>query len=456
MKQEVVNQQPPIVEPSETPKPISSVRSKPAIIAVVLIVILFVIATAGYFIIQNKKATTSSPPISKDLSISDWKTYKNDIVGFSFQYPDDLIADGNNLIRLDSPGVNKNGPLPNDPDLLSIYVGISQNRFKNFEDFKSDEIKNFKFFGHKGNISESTIDGVKMLHIIVNSEREASGYVSPGSESYQAIINGYIVSISKSPQLTTRQAEFEKMISTVKLFKPTKSLVPVFVNPATAWQQGTVAYDNASLGISFEYPKSFIFNSPKIDNGTIYLSITTPEVSAEEAASPGFDYSAYDSEAMRVSISKFTNTENLSLYDFIAKQHKTYPGNGITDTFDTYKKYLTSTGIPRPGSYMFNGNVSENPVKTVYFEHNGSVYAFNLGGGRGTGQSYSADADKLFNKILQISRGRMRFSWPKRNLHRTSDPRFTWQPSKTTTFKQNNRGGRSSRRKKNRSWISAH
>ena len=159
--------------------------------------------------------------------------------------------------------------------------------------------------------------------------------------------------------------------------------------------------DNASLGISFEYPKSFIFNSPKIDNGTIYLSITTPEVSAEEAASPGFDYSAYDSEAMRVSISKFTNTENLSLYDFIAKQHKTYPGNGITDTFDTYKKYLTSTGIPRPGSYMFNGNVSENPVKTVYFEHNGSVYAFNLGGGRGTGQSYSADADKLFNKILQ-------------------------------------------------------
>lgn len=104
---------------------------------------------------------------------------------------------------------------------------------------------------------------------------------------------------------------------------------------------------------------------------------------------------------MRILITEYPNTESLSLYDFIAKQNKTYPGNGITDTFDTYKKSLKQTNVPKEGSYVFEGNIGENPRKEVYFEHSGKVYLFGLGGGNNTGEGYSDDANKLFDNILK-------------------------------------------------------
>ena len=89
------------------------------------------------------------------------------------------------------------------------------------------------------------------------------------------------------------------------------------------------------------------------------------------------------------------------MYDFIADQHKTYPGDGQTETFDTYKKDLKPTDLPKQGSYIFEGIVGENPVKTVYFTNKGEVYTFGLIGNCDTGGQYTPDAAAVFDDMLK-------------------------------------------------------
>lgn len=112
-----------------------------------------------------------------------------------------------------------------------------------------------------------------------------------------------------------------------------------------------------------------------------------------------YDYSDCSS-VMRISISKYANIDHTSLYDFIKTINAQYPGNGITETFETYKKGLTVIDYPKQNSYQFIGNLSENPAKTVYFEHGDSFYSFSLYGGCNTGEGYSKDAENLFDTIL--------------------------------------------------------
>ena len=104
---------------------------------------------------------------------------------------------------------------------------------------------------------------------------------------------------------------------------------------------------------------------------------------------------------MSVSVSKYDNNQNFSLYDFIADQQKTYPGDGRTETIDMYKKGLKPTDVPKLGSYVFEGVIGENPVKTVYFTNNGKVYSFDLIGNCNTGGKYTPDAEAVFDTMLK-------------------------------------------------------
>lgn len=113
-----------------------------------------------------------------------------------------------------------------------------------------------------------------------------------------------------------------------------------------------------------------------------------------------YDYSDC-SDVMRIFISKYANVDHTSLYDFIKTLNAEYAGNGITETFETYEKGLVTIDFPKPNSYQFTGNLSENPAKTVYFEHGDSFYSFTLSGGCNTGEGYSEDAENLFDSILK-------------------------------------------------------
>lgn len=196
---------------------------------------------------------------------------------------------------------------------------------------------------------------------------------------------------------------------------------------SNAWNLGTKTYSNPKTSITFEYPLYFeaketdvqkanqewaekYKNDPNVKplhESTFLASFFTPEI---EVKNEGNDteynrkWDEFCDNKMLVSVQEYDNPQNLSLYDFIANSHKSYPGGGKTETFDTYKKDLETSNLPKEGSYVFEGIVAENPVKTVYFSTKGKVYTFGLIGNCNTGGQYTSDANKVFENILKSIR----------------------------------------------------
>jgi hypothetical protein len=81
--------------------------------------------------------------------------------------------------------------------------------------------------------------------------------------------------------------------------------------------------------------------------------------------------------------------------------NKSYPGSGITESFETYRKNLTQSQLPKAGSFVFKGIIGENPVKKVYFTFKDKVYEFHLIGNCDTGGQYTPDAESVFDNMLK-------------------------------------------------------
>lgn len=194
--------------------------------------------------------------------------------------------------------------------------------------------------------------------------------------------------------------------------------VSTIVKLADAWGLGTKIYSNPKINITFDYPSYFNIKETDVvkenadwqakykNNSEVrqplykssfYVSFSTPDIYPIEDKS----VTTYCDNRMSVSVQRYENSQSLSLYDFIADLNKTFPGNGIIDTFDTYKRGLKPTNTPKENSYVFEGIVGENPVRTVYFTNKSEVYTFGLIGNCNTGGQYTPDADKVFQNILR-------------------------------------------------------
>lgn len=204
---------------------------------------------------------------------------------------------------------------------------------------------------------------------------------------------------------------------------PTPITNTTVVPLTSAWVK-TKVYSSPKLDITFDYPEYFSVNVVDIEKenkewadkykndpnvrqplykSNFSASFFTPEVNVEAVSNlpPGVEnYRFVCDNKMSVYVAKYDNGEGLSLYDYIAKLNKSYPGDGITESFDTYKKNLSQTASPKVGSYVFEGIVGENPVKEAYFTNKNSVYEFHLIGNCDTGGQYTKDADKVFQNML--------------------------------------------------------
>lgn len=196
------------------------------------------------------------------------------------------------------------------------------------------------------------------------------------------------------------------------------------INLSNAWGLGTEVYSNPEIGIAFEYPRYFTVNEidtekenrewaekypqPEVKKpryrASFVVSLFTPEIQvpeAEDMIESANVFREICDNKMGVSVQKYDNSKKLSLFDFIADLNATYSGGGRTETFDTYKKYLTKTQLPTNDSYLFEGMIAENPVKEVYFTHKSVVYKFHLIGNCHTGGKYTTDAESVFDNILR-------------------------------------------------------
>lgn len=212
----------------------------------------------------------------------------------------------------------------------------------------------------------------------------------------------------------------------VEQSKPSPNQTGGIVKLSDAWNLGTKTYSSPNINITFDYPSYFELretdvvaenakwatqykNDPNVRQplykSSFFVTLSTPELEPKTSSSDEIKYEQEISDIcdnkMRVSVQMYNNSQNLTLYNFIADLQKSYPGDGITETFDTYKKGLKSTTLPKADSYVFEGVVGENPVKTVYFTNKEKVYTFGLIGNCNTGGQYTPDADKVLQSILK-------------------------------------------------------
>ena len=279
----------------------------------------------------------------------------------------------------------------------------SQQEPSNLPPTQSEPIKN-NLLNHKGNF----LPIVAIVAILVIG----------------VVITFILSNRSKQPQNTYSNVVSPSPIATATVIpSPTPITNTTVVPLANAWAQ-TKTYANPIIDISFNYPSYFEVrvvdikkenkdwadkyrNDPNVRQplykSNFAASFFTPEVNVEAVSNLPVGVENYRfvcDNKMTVSVSKYDNSKGLSLYDYIAKLNKTYPGDGITESFDTYKKNLTQTSLPKAGSYVFEGIMGENPVKVVYFTNKNNVYAFHLIGNCDTGGQYTKDADKVFGDIL--------------------------------------------------------
>jgi hypothetical protein len=175
------------------------------------------------------------------------------------------------------------------------------------------------------------------------------------------------------------------------------------VKLSNAWSAGTKTYGNSKLNISFDYPSYFTETAVKSETARFSVRFETPDIKYAASGNLSEDakiWSEVCENKMTVLVQEFDNKKGTSLYDFIAELYKSYPGNGVTESFESYRKNLNETNSPRTGSYVFEGIVFENPVKTVFFVNNDSIYSFTLRGNCDTGGQYTKEAQNVFDKII--------------------------------------------------------
>lgn len=197
---------------------------------------------------------------------------------------------------------------------------------------------------------------------------------------------------------------------------PTETFVAI-IQLSTAWGLDTKTYSNPKIDISFQYPNSFAKNEvdavkenasfkqeyPELKfapYGDFFVSFYTPSPPIEQRQMTNFDWTSYEHNAMSLSVDAYNNTQNTSLEDFLKTHYSRFGPDGKTPTYETLKENLKPSNSPTTKSYVFVGSLGENPQKIIFFSYKNKFYIFTLQGGTGTGQKYSADAEKIFDQVI--------------------------------------------------------
>lgn len=232
----------------------------------------------------------------------------------------------------------------------------------------------------------------------------------------------YYLGVQKTNKIVedTNQVDFppaSKPISGIDNPSSTPTEKKDYIPLKNIWNSARKVYKNQNLDFSFEYPDYFRVEEVLIEKSNSDLARAYPDMTTDRAFLATFStpwthelnldesnsnfVSEVCTNTMRFSVIKYLNKDNLILYDFIKRVNTRYAGNGIVETFDTYKKNLKETDFPKVGSYVFTGIVGENPKKHIYFVNNSNVYLFTLGGGCDTGAGYSQEAETVLNTLLE-------------------------------------------------------
>lgn len=351
----------------QTPPPQSVQPSHKHWSTILIVAILIVFLGTAAYVVLSTKATMKKPtqvvvqdpsPTATTNEIANWKTYNSSSLGISFKYPPTYPEpqESKNYISLISPLNSDNvkgSGLQNGELKIEIYFE-NANQNLSLEAYVREKNETGAEILEQ---SETTLDGVRTIH------QKLKGYGT--SEAYYILHGGKKLMIVKYPLETTRQDEFEKILSSFRFLDKTitNQISPQEKQQIDAWTkannrnaygdpQGTVyaggtplfnemsgeskdkyeyilekhpdrpwktsdwkIYKNNELGISIKYPKTWETTSQ-----FAYSSGITHEVI-------GFDHTDKQQRKSFVRLRYFDNPKNLSPQEF-EKDYVSRPSHG--------------------------------------------------------------------------------------------------------------------------------
>ncbi len=230
--------QPPIQQPVQIPVEVPiPLQPKPNYLKTVIFFVLTIISLSliTYLIFQNQKLQKQvlNPQISPTIQfpsptpqtvssisipsneITGWRTYTNLMLGFSFKYPDEYKdpIENNNYISLMSPlnsGPKKGYELQNGELKVEIYTSDAS-----FDETLIDLVKKKKEQSDSLGSNTKILKEEEILIDGINAVKQTWEGMGTG-QTILFIRNGKEFGIIKYPAVTSRDDEFDQILSTFK------------------------------------------------------------------------------------------------------------------------------------------------------------------------------------------------------------------------------------------------
>lgn len=206
----------------------------------------------------STSTTNTVTPKTTDTATNDWKTYTNDIYGFSLKYPKEWFIDSSNSDGLIVISNYKDGSKYDKSNTPSDYVSLL---IRNIDNKTTPTIIEDDFVINQESKENVTIYSVRGSESLKSSRiiwAKIAKFKS-GSTNFELEANGEL-----SPDSATRKQQlniFDKIVGTITVS-----------SDATAdWQ----TYTNSTYGFSFKYPTDWTINI--VNNQLLSLGLNSTE-----------------------------------------------------------------------------------------------------------------------------------------------------------------------------------
>jgi len=182
----------------------------------ILVIFLGILIVLGLFanayLMFSKKETVTKTPDSSVIAtptldpIADWKTYTNEIIGFSLSYPQEYTITGEDQagnVTFISPTKNK--------DALVFSIGVAGE----FNGKPADYLKDIEDYLKEAGIS-SSVDSIKEIKVNGLDAIYVKYSHEGGGEAYYLLKDHKRILIDKNPIITSKQYEFDQILSTFR------------------------------------------------------------------------------------------------------------------------------------------------------------------------------------------------------------------------------------------------
>lgn len=328
------------------------VKSNNVLIPILAILILILLGVSGYlgynyFTLKNQLNTETPPAVLRKIEPSptpdptvSWKTYTDEIQGFSFKYPDTWTIDTTRT----NAEFNSFITLTREKGKITIIANMDgvggQGR-----DFQGESINMSGISLYEYNITNSY--DKSRSYGLTNSLTNSLGLFQYKNKTYSITLN-YPIAYDQTEKGVEFTNEFNNLLSTFNFIDV--KITSTDTNTPTPIQLDG-SYIDKDFGYSISYPKSWQFN--RTYGPDIAKAGTTDIVSGIE-----IDNTSTYNQLISIVVNVLDSHNETDINRWIEKYDLNYPKNAQKET-------ITHTGIPAV-NYIYK-NTPDRTNEALYF-----------------------------------------------------------------------------------------